>query len=817
MIDLALLESRGVSAEAWKKLFTTAGGEEKKAESETNEKRKAWRNRVRLRVEAERNNNISRHRLYHAMDVAWETPVRQINPTLLQWLIDRNEKNTDQVNKVLTAWGFPLDQVFREVEDPKTGLKTKKLDIPTFFQVFVPLARAYVTIRLAKLMNDRRLNPFLKFEPSINNATSRARSEALTSRVDVMSRQYGHYNTVKQAVFQFLHYGFSIQFPVEEWTWEDQEAAKAIPGITFEEGGKILVREREGLRYHVPHPSRTFFDEAFAPSTMNSDSGCSFCGYWRVLPYRVLQGNKGYYNQDKISVGSSDWWTSASVFFNTVYNACVVNVPTIPSTRVMDREAKLSEQFYSTDMSDSSVVETNYFEKFIPSECGLGDYDYPIWGRFVLASTDTILYGAPLPYAPAICYWYEPDESRSQPTGLTLEALWSQDQFSNLLTQYLLAIRENLTNLTFVDENVVTPKLFEKIRNLGHQYHTGQNLVRIDFRQLARNLGGPSGSGSQAAASAMISHRPPPLDTNGILLAMKTVLDTIERTLGMSSQELAQAASHELRAGEVHGIQQSTSTRLKFTGNSVEDALDAMKRQIYHALMAYGQDEFYAHIPSDLQLTPEQLEKMGFTWNKDEHPVGPSDRKMKVKARKSALMYESFTSAADGEERLNNTDIAMAMANALAGWLGNPILGPAIGSQQGIDLVNLIARLAGFPREFKLNNATPAATPEQQAQMVQQQIGPFLKQIHDSIIGEVQQGLKPMLEHEQKQDAALVGTAKKTQELAQIVEQMQAVLHAAAGAPQLQNPDAQLPITPAQPGEGQLNPALVIPAGSPPV
>lgn len=757
MVDLQLLEKRGISAEKLKKILAPTDTSDASRspqyvvkEASRKEKIANWKLRMRQRIISGRDNNLAKHKTYHALDLAWETPFRQISPTLLQSMIDRDPSSTD-VQNTLKSWGFDLAEVIEEIPDPKNPNKSvKRVNAQAFVQIYIPLVRAYVTIRLAKIMNDRKRIPFLKYEPAINNAINRLRCEALTNRIEMMHQQYDYWTDVKQAVFQMLHYSQCFQFPVEEWHEEvhevDKETVKntggGLKGIRKKEtdGGETVYEhvEKEGLRYHMPHPSRTFIDTAYRPSTFNSDSGCEFAGYWKVMRYRDIRRNKRYYNTDKVSIGTNEWWASplATAFFQTVYS-CSLSFPSI-ATESNDRETRMSENYYNNSMDDMSVTYTEYFEKLIPSEHGFGDYDYPVWFRFAVAADDTILYAAPLPYSPVIYYGYDADELREQNASMSLEVLPFQDQFSNLMTQYLLTVRQNLSNATLVDGDIVPEGFLKTIKNLGQRLYTTVNFFKFSGReQRLRQNNVPD-----AFQSFKFTH----LDSNAIVQAMKVVLDTLERVMVMSSQELGQAATHEQTRAEVHVIQSQTSTRQAFTAAPVDSARDAMKKQLYHGLMAYGEEEIWTEVPMDRTITKEILDEIGFTFDENEMQL-VKNRRLTVMVKKQAIALESFAANRDGEDRIQAIEGGTAMLKVLQQLARGP-LAPNIGPDQFLSLINLSAQLIGFPREFKLQNMgdtwdQPVGPNGETMQQVMQQ---QLSQVMEQVKADTQEALVPIMD-----------------------------------------------------------------------
>lgn len=807
MVDLEILKDHGLTPELLEKRFSiplvprTAPEGTPTSELNQDEKIQKLRNRIRHRISAGRNDNIARHRLFHALDLAWDTPFRQISPTLLQTFIDK-DPSSEEVLSQMKSWGFDPNNLVEEIDDPKTpSKKIKRFNIPVFCNVFVPLCRAYGTIRCAKIMNDRLASPMYRYEPAVNTAKNRVQCDVITNRVDAMNRDYGYWSVLKQCVFQMLHYSVCLKFPVEEWHKEEQlvvdddvpvekmtrtkdgldemldrtggllggtnanpdqvGGAEAVPAETPspavpeatgeaaidaaladlqepEAKKKLKTRVKvvkEGLRYHMPHPSRMFYDQAHRLSTFNTDSGCEFGGYWRVFRYRDIRDNPDFWNKERISIGDTGWWANAGTFWNVIFSGSVIKNPSDITASLMssskDRETKMLYDFYTQDYDDASVVITEYFEKMVPKEFGLGTYPYPVWFRFVVGGDDTILYAAPLPYVPITAYVYDADEARSQNASLTLEVLPFQDQISNLLTQSILTAKANLSNITFVDEDVVDKKWFDTLRNYGEKLFRVRNFAPFSGKKLQKQQNG--------VPNLLYSHNFPAMDTNGIIQCIRLVLDMLERVLVMSSQEVAQAAAHELREKEVENISGSTSTRLQFTTAPVDLACEAEKKQLYEGLMAYGDSEMYSEVQNDPMITPQMLEKMGFTFEDDGTPKEyHAQTKIRVKHRKTALRYASFTISRDGNNPTSK-DAIMQMANAFSGWLANPILGPAIGPDQAISMANMIARMAGFPREFKLQNASGN-------QALEAMLKKFMAEVKQEIQMDIQKGLKPMMD-----------------------------------------------------------------------
>jgi hypothetical protein len=735
MVDLNVLTSRGVTADAARKAF------DKDDDSQVPEKALALLDRMRQRIDDGVNWCIQNHKIYHALDLAWDAPLKQVSNTLAYSLLEKGLSDESVLNAA-KDWG--LTGMIETVKDGKG--ERSQLNLPVFFNIFVPLVRSYVTIRWARIYNDRRQYPLFKYEMGKNTTKNKIRSEIITDRVQVMSNQHGYSELLKQGIFHMLHYGWAAQFPQEEWHTEKQ----VLFGANNAEEEKTV---KEGIRYNLPHPSRVFLDQAHRPTTYNSDSGCEFAGYWRIMRYRDIRSNPMFWNTDKITYGRTTQILGKAKTYLELVSPCTMEFPQSRSNFVeTDRETEMN-RFYRSSDDDKAVLITEYYEKIIPSECGLGDYDHPVWFRFCLANDDTVLYAAPLPYCPVVYYAYDPHEGKSINTSLSLEVVPFQDQIGNLLSQYLLSVKQNLANMTFVDTDQVPKDMIDKLQNWGEKLFRSLNFMPFSSRQ--------NKFAQSDVREAFNSVRFTALDTNGIVGAMKQIIDMLERLLVISSQEIAQVAAHEQTAEEVRTIASTTTTRLSFTASAVDDAMLAWKEQLYRGLMAYGEDEIYATISSD--YTAEQIQNLGFTVEEeDEDRAGL----IRVRGQKTALNLEVIGSYRDSLDRVSDNATAAALTQLYQIVVSDPEIKQSVGVDQILDVVNQIGTMLGLPKDFKLKKIE-GAEQEQQAE----KMAAVAEEIRNSIINEVGEAIKPIAENSQQ----------NTNLIKQIMEAIQ-------GGPQPSNP-----------------------------
>ncbi|MGW8178164.1 MAG: hypothetical protein ACWGQW_05255 [bacterium] len=731
------------------------------------------RNLVRDRIQEGRDFNLGDYKYWWAMDVAYDAPFRQVTPTVMQSFLDTlstGDYSSEEVLKKAEAWG--LTKFIRTVKNE--GKEKKELDIPIMFKIVLPLARAYLNIRWAKLFNDRDLHPLLKFEPIKFTSSNRLRCEILTDRVEFMNHQFGYRSTLRQWIFNALHYGISMMFPTEDWYIEDE--------LYIDANGTVKKRiGKEGLRYNIPHPSRVFYDQAHRIGTINSDSGCEYAGYWRIARYRDVLYSGKYWNTERVSIYRHDLIRNNRIFFNTVY-PCQMEFPTDNSLAttgagMMDRESGVA--YYTTSQEDKAVVLTDIYMKFSPKEFGLADYEPRMWFRMVMANDDDFLYVAPICYTPPLYMGYDYHEERNRNSSLTLEILPFQDHMSNLMTQTLLAAKANMAKAVFVNSDLVSQQYLDKIENMGEDFYRCLNF--IPYSQRTTKLK------QDDVRQAFFPVNFPVMNTVELTSAIRMLLDALERVLVFSAQEVGAVAAHEQTAEEVRVIGGAVSNRLQLTSSFIDDAIQAWKKQLYQALMGYGHKEVWGQIPSDPPVDEALMKKIGFTVDE---PGIPGISNTLVKGPLSSLKLEGFSSDREADDRINNVEVAGAMTNVLQFAMQNPVASMAIGADQFIQIINEIARIAGLPRDFKLvvKNRDKIKEIEggqpSEAQQMMQQMQQTVAQLAEELMNKsaeqsaqiTQEAVAPLAEAVQANGEQIKMTQEAIPPIAQSVEEISARL-----------------------------------------
>ena len=542
MIDLKELKARGVSSGDYKKLFT----------AEAKDKRvQKLIDTISQRIHQGAEQNLTDYRTFWAIDLAHETPFAQTTPTLVQNLLNRNLTAQGVMNE-LEAYGLSEKDLFLEVE-VEGGVK-KVLNPPVLINTFLPIVRAYHTVKTAQLFNERDTSPLFRYKPAKNTDANRVKCEIVTDVCDMTSQWYGYWEYLKQAISQMNKYGVMLAFPMEEWHYEEQVI-----------DGRAVV-QKEGLRYNMPHPTRMGYDLNHPLPTINTDTGCEYAYHWDLKRYGDILDNRMYWNRTAITYGTN-WMDRPAYrhYFNEVY-PCTMKFPT-PGGAGMNREDKAA--FYGTSERDTAVFLTEFFWKLVPSRWRLGDYKYPVWHRFTVASDSTILWAAPCAYNPIWFMGYDFDPQAGTPSSFSLETMPWQDHLGNILVQMVLTAKQNLENVIFYDKLLVNKKDIDAISAQGNKRYVSRVYLPYDSEKVRR-----AGLDPQAAFFT------PQLQYRNIVelqSMLSTALNLMERTLGLTAQETGGAASHYQGKEEILAVKSSGENRKRFTASGVDSVRHACR------------------------------------------------------------------------------------------------------------------------------------------------------------------------------------------------------------------------------------------------
>jgi hypothetical protein len=731
--DLSELKKRGVSSGAYKELFTAP---------KKSPKIQKLVDTISQRIVDGREANLADYRLYWAIDLAHETPFAQTTPTLVSNLLSKN-LDAKGVLDQLESWGLSEKELFLSV-DQGDGTVKKYLNPPIFFQILIPIVRAYHMAKTARIYNERDTSPLFKYRPAKNTDANRVACEIWTDICDTTTQWYGHTEYLKQFIQQILKYGICVMFPMEEWHCEKQVV-----------DGKSRV-QKEGLRYHLPHPTRMGIDLNHPAPTINTDTGCEFGWHWDVMRYGDILDNRMLWNRSAITFGTN--WMDKPMYrqyFNEVF-PCRLKFPT-PTDPTAKREDKAA--YYGTSQRDAAVFKTEFFWKLIPSNWGLGDYKYPVWHRFTVASDDTILWAAPCAYNPMIFGGYDFDAQAGTPSSFSLETIPWQDHLGNILSQMILTAKQNLDNTIFYDKNIVTEKDIKSQENLGERRYRSRNYLGYDSLKMAR----AGLDVKQAFFSPQFQYR----SIVELQSMLSTALNLMERVLQITAQETGAAASHYQSKEEVVTVRNSGDSRLRFTSSSIDAGRDAWMQQLVEANRAYRDDEVTAQVSDNTPGLDKILFEMGFKITGD----GPY--KKLVVGRKSSIPYVAFARTNVDPSESNDAQAAQAIMQGVQVIASNAEFTAAVGVKRIIKMLEHVVKLTGGPDDYDLTSESPD---QQVSPAILQQIAPILQQLKQTIEQGITENVaKPAAESAAKQE-------QEIQQLQETVKQLEGIYALAKNA-----------------------------------
>lgn len=701
LIDFDVLKKFGTTNQAIRDLFTLATDDPKYA------LRKKWEDRIQGRIQEGAIWGLKNHQFFQAADLAWDSNLitKELVPLSLYAQGKITFKNLEESLKEISP---ELSAKFVKKDAAGKGIG---IDLPAFHKVVVNLVRSLITKRTASLViRYEKQFPLFKYEPLGTSYVSRLRGDVLSQRVEMMTNQYGYRHDLEQAVRDMLLYSFSLEFPRSAWDREravrKKVRAEGFDSSTESDFEVETYIAREGLTFKRPHPTRIFYDMAFPLSSINTDTGVTFLGHWNVVPYRDVSHNKLYFNNSKVGfdtsfasrlVGYRNYW--ALYFSNSA-----INFPngTSPDVVGLNEREKITG-YYSTEHDDRTIMLTEYFERVIPRDVGLGDYPFPVWVRLVVAADRTVVFGEIMPCAPATYWAYNCSDSKVLNNAYAHDVMPWQDQMSNMFTNLLFAQKAGLIKVMSMDLDLINdPELVKQIREIasGESIYTKPLLVEYKGVQAAE-------MGLDPRRVIAINETTALADPTLYFRSILQVLSLAERMLGTSANESAQSEPREVSATESSTIAQSVNTGIGFMSAGIDEAISAKKRQVYEALIACGHSRIV--VPVANRYTNSTIKAAGFEpMTEEQEGEGMSEnysatepRRVTVMGEKQALMFDYNFSARDGSERPTDPKAAEVLVRLLQPLVQMPGLVQAMGKTGMYDFMNSIIRLSGAGVDVK--------------------------------------------------------------------------------------------------------------------
>lgn len=717
MTDPKILARFGCTNERLREIFVTPKCGEPLKDDATEDQKKAYAKqeknyKIRKRFEDEIRSNVlegvatnaRNARPCQAVDMAWDAaPISKETVPLLLWAMGKInvprlwDVLVDELGEVTAATFLKKDPTSKELLKP---------DIPRICDVKVDIVRSYVTRRLAS-MDALWANqwPLFRYEPRGTEAVAMLRADALTQRVDIMSDAYNYRHLGTQTRRDMLLYGQSIAFP--RVAWDRQISWQFKPTNTGEPGDEVeSYITREGLDFVNPHPNRVASDMSAPLANINTDTGPKWIFYWDITRYKNLHddGSK-YFNLEDIWF--SENWTQLTAmypeFFGYYFDPCVLQWPEVNSndpTLHNDRPARIG--VYASEWKDKGVLVLPYFRKINPKVEGIGDYDAEVWVKLIVAGDNTVIGAEWLPSIPAAYGAINWNDNKVANQSMAMALLPYQDQASNIWSHALQQLRSSLVQLWLIDTDSLDTKIIEELdKNAANaNWWVDAKVLKYSAKKLS-----DLGIQDPSKAFTIIQN-----NIQGVLqnafTAMGQLLNTCDRLMILSPNELGQPNPREVAAREVQEIANSVQAIAAFNNEGPREQVAAMKEMIYESLICFASET--VKVPIEGRYTLQTIKKAGFTvpdLSDDEQDNQVVPVKTRIMGSLRNLRYDYYFDSRDGAERPQNAKGAQVVQQLLASLLQIPGVAQAMGKKDIYDMANTIIRMSGAPVNFQLQMA----------------------------------------------------------------------------------------------------------------
>ena len=730
MIDYEILKEAGTTHERLREILTQSD-----EDHPDYKRREEIEDTVGSRMTEHVTYSLRNHQLYSAVDLAWDSsPINKSTMPLVMYA----QKRIDMKACVQALEG---SKSLKEYAKRDESGKIVDIDLPKFFEVNVNLIRSFITRRLAAQVNKyNNLYPFFKYESRTTGSIGKLRADALSQRMDIMADQFDYRHFQTQAIRDMFLYGHAVAFPRASWEREVQWTKDPVAEEFKVDGkyeGKIPKVSRvtkEGLGWITPHPSRVFWDNNYALSSLNTDSGCNYCGFWDVIRYEEIATNPAFFNRDVVgfSEAKDSIYTTFSDYFTQHYTKITPATTLADPSAYNDRVNNIGR--YSGTMAEASVIVGEYYWKIIPRDWGIGEYPYPVWVHLKVAGDNTIIFAEIMPSTPAAVFSFNENDSRLLNLSVAHELMPYQDQMTNLLSQLLETAKADLFSVGIINSDIFPDtdegvKLLEEFRNTmaGKNFYASTHVLEASFQKL-RDLGiDPKGDNV-----FKIVRSSPSTALTTIFQSMNNLLATAERLMALSPQEQGQPAPRETSATEVTIINNTTESVYNFISESIDEGRSAMKRICYECLISKGSNEVY--LPVVNRYTDDVIIRAGFRFNPDEdESMSSVGTRRTIIGTTSNLVHDYIFTSRDGSERALNTMSAQNLIQLFQIISQSQLLLPSIPKEKLFEIINEIFRLLGAtdlrlqppPGEegqsvLEGGGGVPPEAMQQLAQMVQQ-------------------------------------------------------------------------------------------------
>lgn len=624
------------------------------------------------------------------------------------------------------------------------------INLPGFNDFDFNLVKGFTNRRWAPQKTKfENLYPHLKYEPRTTGAVAELKADATSQIMEVMADSFGYRHTDSQLILNGFLYTNTVAFVTRGWT-RDMEYY-AVPDPSNEDPDAITLKSRvtrEGVDFVIPHASRICCDPAYPVSMLNYDNGPRWIFYWDVRRYADVLHNPEYFNKENISTDNQLWtlYRNNQEYFNLYLET--INPPQEYSddpSLENDRNSKVG--FYATEREDESIFLTEYFEKIVPLEYGIGDYAYPIWTRFVVAADDRIVFAEFLPSRPGYVLSFNEHDGRERTTSFAMDLLPYQDHASNIVTHTLKLLAIELFKIIEIDADRLftgdgredeKAEILEEIKSAltseSFFRNPGPTVIQSALARFRELTGGDVGRMIQVHELRVSGSIASGLSALGQLLGLA------ERLLSMSPHEQGQPAEREISAREVTAIDRTTIAVNNSYSDSIDEARAAKKRIVHESFLACASDEF--EVPVASRYPDDVVTAAGFEIVRENllTPDGETDlnagrkaSRKTVRGNKSSLDGPLDYSSRDGSERASNPQMAQALAQLIQFIFNEPsgVILQTLGKPRLFDMVNTLFRMmdVGFDLNLQLEEGEDETFGQSSQDALTDTISRIMKQV----------------------------------------------------------------------------------------
>lgn len=691
---------------------------------------------------------INNYKFYAAVDLAWDTPsVSKAQIPLL--LYAQNKIDLKACASELKS----LTNFKGLVKTDSTGAPTS-VDMPKFVETSINLVRSIVTRRhAAQSVKYTNLYPYYKYESRSTGNTGKLKADVMSQEAEIMVDGFGYRHHDSQVMRDGLLYGHVVDFIASAWEVhraynfdpQSPEFSAINPNdpTTIPTGSEVV---KEGVYWESSHPTRLIVDNDYSVAAINDDVGPKYIGHWGVTKYGNVKDNPDYFNTGSISygTGAGGLWSlfaTHSAYFNQYF--CAVKAPPSPvpdssqpppagSLASLDPAGSNDRQnnigIYNGEMAQMAMFKAEIFRKLIPSNYGIGSYPFEIWVRFVVASDSTVIYAEPLSSGPAAVLSINESDARQLQPSFAHDVLWAQDMMSNLVTQMLLAVQNELMVVIGLNTDLVSEEDRKKIesRLAGKNWSVdGPIIIPFSLKQVADEML------LKTDALFKIGETKAGQSVSIIFQAMAQLMTLVDRLASMSPAEQGQPAPREISATEVTEIASTTQNVYSFISDAIDEYRAVKKRILYESTVCCK--ESGVQVPVLSRYSKSTIEKAGFKLA-DEGEAAAQPPGINVMGDRKNLTHDYIFTSRDGAERPVNTQAANSLVQLMQVALQTPPVLEGLGKEKVYDIFNEIFRLSGTGVDLNLemqegDDGTFGADQLQQLTQQTQQMGQMMQQL----------------------------------------------------------------------------------------